>query len=572
MKKAMALLVVAKLAACAIPAVAATGSSEWFFVDTTDKANRYEVHFNPNDDEDFPVRDRNCMANQEFVVDVEQALTKNCFEREGFDFGGWVTHSNAVAYSYKDGQVVKNLTYEDGKVVEFYALWIPRRVTVTFHDDHLVDSVKHYEVGMVFRSFDVPWLGSTAAHWDGWFSAETGERLTLNKTRVPAHDIIYNSRWTEYPSGGEVPEPVPGECCVTFDANGGEIGEGELFRMVVVAQRLTFGEIEDIPMATREGHTFDGWFTAASGGSQVTEETIVTNDVTLYAHWTANGGGSGGDPGTGEGATGGGDVVGDGIAGRLNVSFAKAQTVLGALYGRDGVPVGTVQVKVGKVSKKGEVKISASATVLADGKAKKVSAKAVSVILDATGRVPPVKVAFAAPIGEMAFEMTADGTFTLKNGSYVMEEKSVGGNWTRAGARVWVDGGRGATALPAGTVEELLPAGEPVIPKAGKWSFAKAATVKWAKPKKGAERPEIFDEASGKGLIVDDSKGKTNLSGMKLTYTPKTGIFKGSFKIYAIQGGKLKKVVVKVIGVVVDGKGSGSATGPGGVSFAVTVE
>ena len=139
---------------------------------------------------------------------------------------------------------------------------------------------------------------------------------------------------------------------------------------------------------------------------------------------------------------------------------------------------------------------------------------------------------------------------------------------------MWVDvgGASGGRALPDGTVEELLPDGEPVIPKGGKWSFAKAATVKWAKPKKGAERPEIYDEASGKGLIVDDAKGKTNLSGLKLTYTPKAGIFKGSFNLYAIQGGKLKKIAVKVIGVVVDGKGWGSATGPGGVSFAVTVE
>ena len=46
----------------------------------------------------------------------------------------------------------------------------------------------------------------------------------------------------------------------------------------------------------------------------------------------------------------------------------------------------------------------------------------------------------------------------------------------------------------------------------------------------------------------------------------------GSFKIYVIQDGKLKKFTVKVAGVVVDGKGWGSATGPGGASFAVTVE
>ena len=364
---------------------------------------------------------------------------------------------------------------------------------------------------------------------------------------------------------------------VTFDANGGTVAE--------TSRAVTNGcAVGELPVATWDGHTLDGWFTASDGGSPVSDETVVTTNATFYAHWTANGGASGDDPGTGGGTTGGGEgtgggstggggVVGDGIAGRLNVRFAKAQTVLGVLYGKDGEPVGTVQVKVGKINKKkGTVKIAATATLLVDGKAKKVTAKTVSVVLDATGRVPPVTLAFKAPIGEMAFEMAADGTFRLKNGSYVMAEKSMGGNWTRAGARVWVDGGRGATSLPAGTVRELLPDGEPVIPKAGKWSFAKAASVKWAKPKKGAERPEIYDEVSGKGLIVDDAKGKTNLSGMKLTYTPKTGIFKGSFKIYAIQSGRLKKVVVKVIGVVVDGKGWGSAAGPGGVSFAVTVE
>ena len=199
--------------------------------------------------------------------------------------------------------------------------------------------------------------------------------------------------------------------------------------------------------------------------------------------------------------------------------------------------------------------------MLVDGKAKKVSAKAVNVVLDATGRVYPVTLAFKAPVGEMSFEMAADGTFTLKNGNYSMAEKNVGGDWSKSGAKVYVDGGRGATAQPAGTIEELLPDGEPVIPKGGKWSFDKAASVKYAK-----------DKATGAfNLVIDDTKG-TNRSVMKLMYTPKTGIFKGSFKIYAIQDGKLKKFTVKVIGVVVDGKGAGSATGPNGLRFDVRVE
>ena len=51
---------------------------------------------------------------------------------------------------------------------------------------------------------------------------------------------------------------------------------------------------------------------------------------------------------------------------------------------------------------------------------------------------------------------------------------------------------------------------------------------------------------------------------MKLTYTAKTGQFKGSFKVYALQGTgkkrKLAKYTVNVIGFVVDGVGYGRAT------------
>ena len=248
-------------------------------------------------------------------------------------------------------------------------------------------------------------------------------------------------------------------------------------------------------------------------------------------------------------------------AGELNTSYTKAQVVNGALY-KGGALVGTVQVKVGKADKKGNVKISGTATLLEDGKTKKVTAKGVKVDT-ATRLTGTLALPFKAPIGEMALEMADNGKFTLKNGTYEMVEANVGGDWNKAGAKVYVDvgGASGGRALPAGTIEELLPDDETVIPKGGKWSFDKAASVKYAK-----------DKATGTfDLVIDDTKG-TNRSAMKLTYTPKTAIFKGSFKVYAIQGGKLKKFTVKVIGVVVDGKGEGSATGPNGLRFDVTVE
>ena len=250
----------------------------------------------------------------------------------------------------------------------------------------------------------------------------------------------------------------------------------------------------------------------------------------------------------------------------------KAVTLHGVAY--DGGDVfGVVELKLGKVSK-GKSKVSGSFTGL-DGK--KITIKAVNVTgIDGSA---PVSVSLEVKgIGTMTVTIGGD-RFAGSMGKYHVQSGTVGGNWTRAGAKVYVDagGGRGATALPAGTIEELLPDGEPVAVSGGKWKFAKAAGVKWAKPKKGAALPERYDEASGKGLIVDDTKGKTNLSAMKLTYTPKKGTFKGSFKVYALEGAgkatKLKKYTVKVSGVVVGGVGYGTATCKNpAVSWSVTVK
>lgn len=51
-----------------------------------------------------------------------------------------------------------------------------------------------------------------------------------------------------------------------------------------VTKGSTYGTL---PTPTRTGYTFDGWYTAANGGTQITSTTTVnlTDDQTLYAHW-----------------------------------------------------------------------------------------------------------------------------------------------------------------------------------------------------------------------------------------------------------------------------------------------
>ena len=84
--------------------------------------------------------------------------------------------------------------------------------------------------------------------------------------------VLYYSG--EMPASGAL---VP--CTVSFDAN----GSGEAF-----ADKTAYvGYLLDaLPVPRRrDGYEFAGWFTAASGGSEVTPETVARGDLALWAHW-----------------------------------------------------------------------------------------------------------------------------------------------------------------------------------------------------------------------------------------------------------------------------------------------
>ena len=44
--------------------------------------------------------------------------------------------------------------------------------------------------------------------------------------------------------------------------------------------------VGELPAATKDGYDLEGWFTQASGGTQITASTKVTADATYHAHWT----------------------------------------------------------------------------------------------------------------------------------------------------------------------------------------------------------------------------------------------------------------------------------------------
>lgn len=72
-------------------------------------------------------------------------------------------------------------------------------------------------------------------------------------------------------------------CTVTFDANGGTVNPTQ----ISVSRGAPYGEL---PVPARSGFSFDGWFTSADSGEEITENSIFTtpdSSQILYAHWTA---------------------------------------------------------------------------------------------------------------------------------------------------------------------------------------------------------------------------------------------------------------------------------------------
>ena len=81
------------------------------------------------------------------------------------------------------------------------------------------------------------------------------------------------------------PDDRPDVVAVTFDAQGGTEGtlNGFSFKMVKVGSIYEY-----LPVPTKEGFIFKGWYTEPDGGgTKITENTIVTitEDHYIYAHW-----------------------------------------------------------------------------------------------------------------------------------------------------------------------------------------------------------------------------------------------------------------------------------------------
>ena len=103
------------------------------------------------------------------------------------------------------------------------------------------------------------------------------------RSKLPEH-LLKETRWLDEQiknqKAGTIKEI---KYTITFDANGGSVST----KSKVVEAGRTYGTL---PIPTRTGHTFLGWYTAKSGGNQITSNTTVniSSNQTLYAQWNNN--------------------------------------------------------------------------------------------------------------------------------------------------------------------------------------------------------------------------------------------------------------------------------------------
>jgi len=134
----------------------------------------------------------------------------------------------------------------------------PSAQTKYYLTDLTLSSTKPTRSGYSFQGWATS-SGATAANYQAGASYTSDANLTLYAV------------WTA------------NQYTATLNANGGSVSPTSI--------KVTYDSTySSLPTPTRKGYAFNGWYTAASGGTKVTTSTKVTATAnhTLYARWTVN--------------------------------------------------------------------------------------------------------------------------------------------------------------------------------------------------------------------------------------------------------------------------------------------
>ena len=272
--------------------------------------NTYAVTYNANGGS-------GASANQTKQYGINLTLTTGKPTRSGYTFVKWNTKSDGTGTSYSSGG-----TYSANAAVTLYAIWTANKFKITYNANGgtITDSphawVSNNNDTYLFKiNLNNSIIQRTGAnnttYTDTWYSVSYNSAFNLtnytsvNISRIGYHidaatawntqadgsGTSYNQdtdyAWTTFGSltteitditlyANWKPNPYP----LNFNPNGGQCDTASK----TVNYEQAYGTL---PTPTRDGYTFDGWFTETSGGTQVSASTTMQtiDGTTVYAHW-----------------------------------------------------------------------------------------------------------------------------------------------------------------------------------------------------------------------------------------------------------------------------------------------
>ncbi|MCI8781759.1 MAG: hypothetical protein HFH70_14040 [Lachnospiraceae bacterium] len=123
----------------------------------------------------------------------------------------------------------------------------------------------------------MPFVTRNNYSFDGWIMPD-GTKLTYDT--ILTENMTLSAKW------------IPGNCYVMFDPTDGTLTQEErdrvgldgAWRYKVTTESSVSGSGKQLPVpVSSEGRQFEGWFT--KDGEEVTKDTKITKDMTLYARW-----------------------------------------------------------------------------------------------------------------------------------------------------------------------------------------------------------------------------------------------------------------------------------------------
>jgi len=250
------------------------------------------------------------MANETEATGVATQLTANAFSRAGFIFAGWNTQANGSGTAFVDLAI-----YPFTASATLYAQWT---------NDHTLESLladpnpANLSVVTPGEKISVVYMDDSPIDGNGKYALPTvvlnGQFLPVTITPTSGYPV---GNYIDPQFGGSEKNTYEDLLTFTLPATLGAgtnvltitayDGDGDYdqatFNVQTQTDTLTF--VSDggaavspisgnynttvaLPLDTQTGYSFVGWFTSASGGTQVTSPDTLSANATLYAQWTIN--------------------------------------------------------------------------------------------------------------------------------------------------------------------------------------------------------------------------------------------------------------------------------------------